>query len=82
MVNFKKFLPVSVATNGTLVAPLTTNKALSTVPYSDPDMLQKVFYEGKTKSGVKVDIGRKHRKNNKNVWIKKGEKYGIKISLH
>ena len=51
--------PVPVATNGTLVAPLTTNKALSTVPYSDPDMLQKVFYEGETKSGVKVDIGRK-----------------------
>ena len=59
--------PVPVATNGTLVAPLITNKALSTVPYSDPDMLQKVFYEGKTKLGVKVDIDRKHRKNNKNV---------------
>gem|GEM_PF-976836 len=29
------------------------------VPHSDPDMLQKGFDEGKTKSGVKVDIGRK-----------------------
>jgi hypothetical protein len=29
------------------------------VPHSDPDMLQKGFNEGKTKSGVKVDIGRK-----------------------
>ena len=30
------------------------------VPHSDPDMLQKGFDEGKTKSGVKVDIGRKN----------------------
>ena len=29
------------------------------VPHSDPDMLQKGFDEGKTKSGEKVDIGRK-----------------------
>ena len=77
-----KFLSVSVATNRILAPSLTTNKALSTVPYSDPDMLQKVFYEGKTKLGVKVDIGRKHRKTNKNVWIKKEKKYGIKISLY
>ena len=30
------------------------------VPHSDSDMLQKGFDEGKTKSGVKVDIGRKN----------------------
>ena len=30
------------------------------VPHSDPDMLQKGFDEGKTKSGEKVDIGRKN----------------------
>ncbi|WP_425250391.1 EndoU domain-containing protein [Fusobacterium animalis] len=29
------------------------------VPHSNPNMLNKGFYEGKTKSGVKVDIGRK-----------------------
>lgn len=29
------------------------------VPHSDSDMLQKGFDEGKTKSGVKVDIDRK-----------------------
>lgn len=29
------------------------------VSHSDPDMLQKGFDEGKTKSGEKVDIGRK-----------------------
>ena len=28
-------------------------------PHSNPNMLNKGFYEGKTKSGVKVDIGRK-----------------------
>lgn len=29
------------------------------VSHSNPNMLNKGFYEGKTKSGVKVDIGRK-----------------------
>ena len=51
--------PVPVATNRILAPSLTANRALATVPYSDPDILQKVFYEGETKSGVKVDIGRK-----------------------
>lgn len=40
------------------------------VPHSNPNMLNKGFYEGKTKSGVKVDIGEKLytlKKDNKSI---------------